>query len=65
MTTRDFAKMLQKITENDIEDMGEDNDGHRIFAIHINGKVSSLVFDDMDVKSFIQWNDNDSNKILT
>lgn len=64
MTTRDFAKMLQKITENDIEDMGEDIDGHRIFAVHINGKVSSLVFDDMDIKSFPQWS-GDPNNILT
>jgi len=64
MTTRDFAKMLQKVTENDIEDMGEDIDGHRIFAVHINGKVSSLVFDDMDIKSFPQWS-GDPNNILT
>ena len=63
MTTRDFAKMLQKVTENDIEDMGEDIDGHRIFAVHINGKVSSLVFDDMDIKSFPQWS-GDPNNIL-
>ena len=63
MTTRDFAKMLQKVTENDIEDMGEDMDGHRIFAVHINGKVSSLVFDDMDIKSFPQWS-GDPNNIL-
>lgn len=64
MTTRDFAKMLQKVTENDIEDMGEDIDGHRIFAVHINGKVSSLVFDDMDIRSFPQWS-GDPNNILT
>ena len=59
MTTRDFAKMLQKITENDIEDLGEDIEGHRIFAIHINGKVSSLVYDDMNIDSFVQWKNKD------
>ncbi len=52
---KDIIEHLNKITEKDVEFLGENADGNAMFALNIKGMISSLVVNDMDINNFAQW----------
>lgn len=50
-----IIKCLQKITNDDIIELGEDVDGIPMYAIKICNKICSFKYGDMNIDSFPEW----------
>lgn len=57
-----LVQMLHSVTEYDIVDCGQDEDGHKCFAIrNLAGKPSMLLLGNLDIDDFPQWRGKSNN----
>lgn len=55
MLIEELLLCLQKVTKEDIIELGEDVDGLPMYAIKICDKICSFKYGDMDADTFPEW----------
>jgi hypothetical protein len=55
MTNKDLHILLKNLSENDIQNIGEDINDNPIFAIKLGKNICSFIFGDMHIDNFPEW----------